>query len=183
MLNVCRFGPGERLYKGVGRYGEVASDLPYRHPGLAGRVRFVLAGRGDEDDVATARAMGLTVFANPSDAEMAELYAASDLYLNLSEWEGYNLGIGQALAMGLDVVASDIEAHREFDVELLTGIPEICAAVARRHAEWDEDAKGREPMVEGWDGPLTRLAETIERDVDDVVPQWSWTGDPGLVRP
>lgn len=169
VLNVCRFGRGERFYKGIDRYGEVASDLPYRHPDLAGRVRFILAGRGDEDDVATARAMGLTVLANPSDAEMTEVYAASDLYLNLSAWEGYNLGIGQALAMGLDVVASDIEAHREFGVEVLNGIPELCAAVAKRCANWDEDARGREASIQGWDVPLTRLAETIERDVEEAA--------------
>ena len=173
VLNVCRFGPGERYYKGISRYGEVASDMPYLYPDLAGQVRFILAGRGDEDDVAAVEAIGLTAFANVSDEEMAELYAASDLYMNLSEWEGYNLGIGQALAMGLDVIASDIEAHREFDIERCNSVPDLCTAVAKRHATWSEGAPDRHPSVEGWTSPMTQLATVIEGDIDQAVDPWT----------
>ncbi len=172
ILNVCRFGEGERLYKGIDRYGAVASDLPYRHPELAGKVRFLLAGQGKEEDVAEAQAMNLVTFANISDAELIDLYVASDLYMNLSEWEGYNLGIGQALAMGLDVVASDIEAHREFTIETLNSVPEFCASVARRFETWDEDAKDRRAVIEAWDAPLRTMAELVEGDVAAIEPSW-----------
>ena len=171
VLNVCRFGPGERIYKGIGRYGEIASDAPFRHPELGGKARFILAGGGDDDDVADVEAMGLSAYANVTNDELKELYAASDLYLNLSEWEGYNLGIAQALAMGLHVIGSDIEAHREFDIELSDSIPDICAAVARQFSCWDEDAKSRRALLHAWDAPLTRLAETIELDAETADPQ------------
>jgi glycosyltransferase involved in cell wall biosynthesis len=61
---------------------------------------------------------GLEVRANVTDEEMSDLYAAADAYANFSLWEGYNLGIGQALAMGLPVVASDIPPHRAFGVSV-----------------------------------------------------------------
>ena len=117
--------------------------------------------------------MGLTAFANVSDTEMTELYAASDLYMNLSEWEGYNLGIGQALAMGLDVIASDIEAHREFSVELCTSVPDLCDAVARRYATRCEAEPTRSPSIEDWSGPLARLAAVMESDADEAFDPWT----------
>ena len=46
-------------------------------------------------------ALGLRVFSNLSDRELIDLYVAADVYMNFSRSEGYNLGIGQALALGL----------------------------------------------------------------------------------
>jgi glycosyltransferase involved in cell wall biosynthesis len=172
VLNVCRFGVAERRYKGIVHYGEVASDLVYLHPNIVGRVVFVLAGRGDEEDVAYATSLGLTVFPNLTDAEITELYVAADLYMSLSAWEGYNLGIGQALALGLDVVASDTEAHREFGVETKSSVPDFCEAVARRAARFDETAQGRHAVVQPWADPLTRMAETVEADLNETREVW-----------
>src|SRR5690606_22494979 len=116
VLNVCRFHRSERHYKGIDAYVALHEAFVRTHPEAAGRVVFALCGKGTEKDVAEMRAQGLAVFPNITDEEMTELYAAADLYANMSKWEGYNLGIGQALAMGLPVVASDIPAHREFCV-------------------------------------------------------------------
>ncbi|MCW6511935.1 glycosyltransferase [Lichenifustis flavocetrariae] len=165
ILNVCRFRSAERIYKGVVRYGNVASDLPYFYPDIGEKVRFILAGRGDDDDVAAVQAMGLDVYPNVSDAELIELYAASDLYMNFSEWEGYNLGIGQALAMGLDVVASDIAAHREFDIEVSDSILKICASIKKRQAAQDDAQKTRHSKLDMWKTSLGTLAQTIEADL------------------
>ena len=96
---------------------------------------------------------------------MTDLYVASDLYMNMSEWEGYNLGIGQALAMGLDVVASDIDAHREFGVETTSSVIEACASLARRFAAWSEGPATRRPVSESWDAALATMVDLIEGDV------------------
>ena len=128
-----------------------------------------MAGLGDADNVADMRELGLVPFANVSDAEMRERYAASDLYVNLSEWEGYNLGIGQAMAMGLDVVASDIDAHREFGVDVAHTVPEICDQIAARVGHWSQGPSARRPVVEHWDAPLARFAEILEQDHDAEV--------------
>ena len=163
IFNVCRFGREERQYKGIDAYIDLATELPFV-PGPGERALFVLAGRGDPEDVGHVRAAGLTVFPNVTDAELAELYAASDLYVSLSRWEGYNLGIGQALAMGLGVVASDIPAHREFGIATASGNAHLCALVREHYARWDEGATERQARVEAWEPPLALLAGILEAD-------------------
>ena len=116
VLNVCRFEQAERRYKGIDVYAEVAKRFREAHPSLAARTDFVLCGKATKDDVREVEALGLSVLPNVSDQELADLYVAADVYMNFSQWEGYNLGIGQALAMGLPVIASDIPAHREFGI-------------------------------------------------------------------
>jgi GT2 family glycosyltransferase len=158
ILNVCRFHQGERFYKGVDEYAEMRRVLELVDPVLAARTVFVLCGKGDADDVALMRMRGLTVLANVTDAEMADLYAAADLYANFSRWEGYNLGIGQALAMGLPVIASDIPAHRAFGVQISKD-----AADAAMHVISNADAQAeRTPRIWEWDQPLASFVAEIE---------------------
>ncbi|MFK5600318.1 glycosyltransferase [Methylobacterium sp. HMF5984] len=172
VLNVCRFGAEERRYKGIDAYIKLLDDLPFIVPDLAEMGVFAQAGRGDHRDIAHVKAGGLTPFANVTDVELAELYAASDLYLSLSQWEGYNLGIGQALAMGLPVVASDIPAHREFGIDTASTTPRLCALIAEHYAAWDEAATARQARIEPWEVPLARMAEVMEADCaeEDVGP-------------
>lgn len=173
VLNVCRFHEAERSYKGVDDYMALAAELPFAVPALAGRAVFALAGRGDDEDIAFVRSGGVAVFPNVPDEEMADLYAAADLYVNLSQWEGYNLGIGQALAMGLDVIASDIPVHREFGVTTAGSLPMLCAAVADAFARRDEAGAERTARIEHWDEPLARMAALLEQDLaEDAAGPW-----------
>ncbi len=173
ILNVCRFHESERRYKGVDLFADLAAESRYLVPHLAERGAFVLVGRGDEEDVEYLRKAGLTVFPNVTDEEMAELYAASDLYMSLSQWEGYNLGIGQALAMGLPVVASDIPAHREFGIPTSNAVPRLCALVGEALSRCDEAAENRIARLEPWDVPLSKLVDALEEDVAaDRLGRW-----------
>ncbi|WP_082507880.1 glycosyltransferase [Methylobacterium sp. Leaf113] len=168
VFNVARFGEAERHYKGIDSYMELAAEAqfhadPHRAPPL-----FVLAGRADASDEAYVSAIGILVFKNVSDAEMAELYAATDLFVSLSRWEGYNLCIGQARAMGLPVVASDIEAHREFEVGTANLIPLLVQKVHEHASCWNENVLHRDVLIEPWDRPLTLMSDTIEADLHDA---------------
>ena len=158
ILNVCRFHAGERKYKGVDQYADMLTVLKSVDPDFAARCIFVLCGKGDEEDVAEVRARGLTVIANVSDEEMLDLYAAADLYANFSRWEGYNLGIGQALAMGLKVIASDIPAHRAFGIRVVDST--VSAAFAL--LDLTRESTERVSRLWGWDEPLRLFAEEIE---------------------
>lgn len=116
VLNVCRFHRAERRYKGVDDYVALRRRIAADSPALAERMIFVLCGKGSAADRVEMEAEGLAVHANVTDAELSDLYIAADLYVNFSKWEGFNLGIAQALAMGLEVIASDNPAHRQFPI-------------------------------------------------------------------
>lgn len=168
ILNVARFGEGERHYKGIDSYMELAAEAQFHADPQRASPIFVLAGRGNASDEAYVRAAGVVVFTNISDAEMAELYAAVDLFVSLSRWEGYNLCIGQARAMGLSVVASDIEAHREFGVETANTVPLLLEKLQEHASRWDETDIQRDALFEPWDRPLTLMTDTIESDLNDA---------------
>jgi O-antigen biosynthesis protein len=116
VLNVTRYLGGERLYKGVGHYADVRDALMRSHPDLQGRVRFVLAGRSEPADRAWAESRGLVALSNLDDDQLIAAYLDSNIYLSTSQWEGYNLGLAQALALGVPTLASARGAHPEFPI-------------------------------------------------------------------
>jgi GT2 family glycosyltransferase/uncharacterized coiled-coil protein SlyX len=158
VLNVCRFHEAERAYKGVDLFADVKIALKALAPELHQRTVFVLCGKGAQQDVQAMTRRGLQVEANVTDEEMLDLYCAADAYASFSQWEGYNLGIGQALAMGLPVVASAIPAHREFEVPV-TDDPVQAAA---RLAAVAGQPREREPRVWDWREQLKPFMSIVE---------------------
>lgn len=159
VLTVCRFSENERAYKGLDKVAAVLREFAYLHPERARRVVFALAGAGAEEDVAAVRQLGFTVFPNVPDEELTDLYAAADAYVSFSRWEGYNLGIAQALAMGLPVAASDIPAHREFGVFTSNSTLLVCDWLAREVA--GRGARERRADLRDWDESTARFAEVV----------------------
>lgn len=172
ILNVCRFTASERNYKGVDRYVDIAQEFGLLHRAAKDACVFALVGRGEPADVALLEGEGLRVFPNVSDAEMGELYAAADAYASFSRWEGYNLGIGQALAMGLPVVASGIEAHREFPIVTSNATIEVCAELARQHAAWAGGPVERKAVLEPWQPALDLFCDTLAADCAAAPGPW-----------
>lgn len=157
VLNVCRFHLAERAYKGVDTFVRVRLELEISSPDLASRSIFVLCGKGDPSDVAAMTAQGLEVAANVNDEELVDLYCAADAYANFSTWEGYNLGIGQALAMGLPVVASDIPAHRAFGIDVTNQASEAAIFLKQFNKKHD-----RIPRIFDWNAPLATFVSEVE---------------------
>lgn len=157
VLNVCRFHDGERVYKGVDTYGRLCAELARGVVEFPKTVVLVLCGKGREDDVKAMTALGLKVFANVTDVELVELYCAADAYMNFSKWEGYNLGVAQALAMGLPTLASDIPAHRAFGIETSDEMEKVIS--------WLKTAVGdtapRSPILFDWGDSLNKLEAAI----------------------
>jgi GT2 family glycosyltransferase len=164
VFSVCRFHRAERRYKGINVYAEVAERFHKACPALTDNVLFVLAGKGTREDVAEVEALGISAIANLSDAELTDLYAAADIYMSFSQWEGYNLGIGQALALGLPVIASDIPAHREFGIAA-TNDPAAAAGALAPLVEAAFSGRllaDRAPRLWTWDEPLAAFAAQVE---------------------
>lgn len=158
VLNVCRFHAAERAYKGVDQFALVRKRFAQlAPPELWSRTVFVLAGKASGEDVRAMTAAGLFVEANVSSEELTDLYFAADAYANFSCWEGYNLGIGQALAAGLPTVSSDIPAHREFGIPT-TNDPDEAAAELIRFGTGTSERTAR---LWPWDEPLNSLCDLV----------------------
>ena len=126
VLNVTRYFEAERRYKGVDFFAQVQRAFGQRYP-EARDVRFVLIGRSTPEDRAWAASQGLVAFSDFSETELIEAYLDADAYVSGSQWEGYNLGIGQAISFGLFTAASDRGAHREFGIPV-SNDPEALAS-------------------------------------------------------
>lgn len=158
VLNVCRFHAGERIYKGVDTFVSVFDTCKAINLEQSDKFIFVLCGKGAPDDVAEMARCGLLVEANVSNDEMLDLYCAADAYANFSKWEGYNLGIAQALAMGLPTTASDIPAHRAFGIHVSNDVDDAANWILQT-ARTNEP---RAPKIWAWDKPLAQLIDVIE---------------------
>jgi GT2 family glycosyltransferase len=177
ILNVCRFDPSERNTKGVDCYINIANHLKDVSSKLAKNAIFVLCGDGDESAVKELRRLGIDVRDNVSDDEMIGYYAAADAYLSFSTWEGYNLGIGQALAMGLPVIASDIPAHRAFGVTIANNLD---SAVASLMELMSNPLGPRIPRLWDWDCSIGALTAAINNSLHPDQPTQAFSdGAPG----
>ena len=163
VLNVCRFSANERQYKGLDKVARIAREFPFIHPNLAKNVIWALAGAGSPDDVREVEALGFTVFPNLPDSDLADLYLAADAYMSFSRWEGYNLGIGQSLAMGLPTLASDIPAHREFPIVTTDSTLVACDWLAAEVTRGTAKTGNREPVIFTWEESTAKFAQTISQ--------------------
>ncbi len=164
VLNVCRFRAAERRYKGLDKYAEVRHEFQFMRPKLAARTVFIVCGKAELDDVIEMRRYGFEVYGNITDIEMEEIYMAADIYVNFSQWEGYNLGIGQALAAGLPVVASDIAAHRAFPIFTSNGTLDIVEKLSEYAERVLANQVERKPLVIDWKPSL----EKVEREIVEL---------------
>jgi glycosyltransferase involved in cell wall biosynthesis len=113
-------------------------------------LSLALIGGGAEEARLRQRAAALGVtdrvrFAGER-PEAARLFAAFDVFAAPSRKEGLPLGVMEAMALGLPVVASDIAGHREVLGEGSTGlVPGTAAAFAERLIAVlaDADLRGR----------------------------------------
>ncbi len=172
VLNVCPLAPSERNDTGVDRYVEIAQEFGLLHPHAREACVFALVGRGEPEDVRQLEGEGLRVFPDVTDDETHELYAVADAYANFSRWEGDNLGIGQALAMGLPVVGSDIAAHREFPIVTSNSTIAVCAELARQHALWAGGRVERAAVLEPWQPALDLFCDTLAADCAAAPGPW-----------
>lgn len=104
-----RFDP----QKGLDRFIDTAALLNATHP----EIQWLLAGYGREEEALRARIVHLNLTQHMrvivSPASTREIYAATDVFVFPSRYEGFGLTLVEAMACGCAVVASDIETSRE----------------------------------------------------------------------
>jgi len=108
--------------KGLGHVVDAAARLRERQPD----VRYALVGEGPERGALERRiaAAGLSgCFFLPGFREdYADWIAACDVFVLPSLWEGFNLSLLTACALGRAVVATNLEANREILIPGVTGL-------------------------------------------------------------
>jgi mannosyltransferase len=140
-----------RHQKGTDVFVDTALDLLTDHPTLTAVVmgRATSKDRGFEAElrrkVAAAGAQERVIFAPEVPVwEIADWYAALDLYVAPQRWEGFGLTPLEAMASGVPVVATRVGAFEELIVEGQTGalvprddLPAMTRAVGAALADQD----------------------------------------------
>jgi glycosyltransferase involved in cell wall biosynthesis len=114
----------ETLVLWVGRIQPVKDPQPYKGLQCLIRIaekikkenrhiRILAVGRGDHSVKPVLEKQGITVLLNQPSEKMPVIYAAADVFLNTSLWEGFNLPLVEAQYQGTPVIALKICAHPE----------------------------------------------------------------------
>ncbi len=103
---LMRLGAGEARYKG---HAELL-DLIRRVP----ETRWEVAGRGTPDDARALIDAGVALHLNPDDDARTRFLRGIDVFVTTSLWEGTNLPLVEAQALGTPGLAFDTGAHPEF---------------------------------------------------------------------
>jgi GT2 family glycosyltransferase/glycosyltransferase involved in cell wall biosynthesis len=172
LLYVGRLNPEAQPYKGTADLIEAAREWKQSRPD----IRVVMAGSGSDGDAVRIREAGGIPLLNVPQEEMGALYAAADIYLTASRWEGFDLPVAEAAAQGVPSIALRIGAHPEVVRDGETGIladsvPDLIAAAARLA----DDAKRRRAMgaaAREFAGQFTwaRAADGYEAVLNEVAP-------------
>jgi glycosyltransferase involved in cell wall biosynthesis len=123
---LMRLGPGEAQYKGNELFIELIERLQ-----KSSLIEACLMGRGTEDDRKHWEQKGFEVHLNSSDAERETYLRSLDVFVSSSQWEGFNLPLVEAQALGTLGLAYDVGAHPETTPFVM---PSMCDAEAFIHA-------------------------------------------------
>ena len=114
---LMRLGEGESKYKGV----ELFADL-VELSRSGGGIEFAIMGRGSDEDRNRWEALGVEVHLNASDGERASYLRDLDVLVSPSMWEGFNLPLVEAQALGTVGLAFDVGAHPETTPYLMSNL-------------------------------------------------------------
>lgn len=154
----------EQPYKG---FAELRALLP-RIRRISPRIRVALLGKIDDSERQWLDSLDVILLPNYPAARMGTAYAAADILLNLSRWEGFNLALVEAQYQGTPVVAYDVGPHGEVTRNQHSGllVPDKAGALLDAVRMLVEDDKLRKQMS---DNARTFAADwTWERNLDQL---------------
>lgn len=106
---LMRLGNGEALYKGK----QIVLQLQRLFSVAGVDVEFRLMGRGSDEDARDYKEQGFKVHLNATDEDKATFLHELDVLVSPSLWEGCNLPLLEAQALGTAALAFDTGAHPE----------------------------------------------------------------------
>lgn len=163
VLGYCgRLHRGHPPYKGTGVLLELGRRITAELPDAV----LVMCGIASPEDEEWVRAAGALPVANLPPAEMPAFYAALDVYVCASRWEGFNLPLVEAAWHGVPGVAYNAGAHGEHvtavlvadgDMEQLTARARELAADAALRQRLGAQAREKAQRF-SWDATAAELA-------------------------
>ncbi|WP_315831412.1 glycosyltransferase [Bradyrhizobium prioriisuperbiae] len=113
-----QFADDEQPYK---NFAELLSLIPKIRRRCRG-VKIALLGKIAKEELSKLDSYEVILLAGHPREEMGVAYAAADILINLSRWEGFNLALVEAQYQGTPVVAYDIGPHPEVVANEKTGM-------------------------------------------------------------
>ncbi len=120
---LVRFGKGEAFYKGNHLFSQLIQEMKSPESNL--NFEYHAAGAGALDDVADMEEQGVITHLNLSDEDKATYLRSLDVFISFSLWEGFNLPVVEAQALGTVGLAFDAGAHPEVTPFVCRDLAEI----------------------------------------------------------
>jgi GT2 family glycosyltransferase/glycosyltransferase involved in cell wall biosynthesis len=192
-LYVGRLNPHAQPYKGTARLLAMHQEIMEKHP----EAKLAMAGFGNDDDAAWIRSQGAMPLLNVAVEDMPKLFAAADVYVTASAWEGFDLPLVEAQRSGKPVVAFRIGAHPEVvddgnsgflvdnDTDFVTALGRLVSNESlRREAaaaatdwssrfRWDDTVEMYDALV---GGVLAEIGPVLPEEASRPAPATSGTG-------
>lgn len=128
---LMRLGQEESHYKGNRLFLEVVA----RCTAQGVPAHFMAMGRGTAEDAAFFAAKGIETHLNAPDGMKWEYLRGLDVFISPSLWEGFNLPLVEAQALGTMGVAFDTGAHPEVTPFVVSSVDEVVALLKRLAAD------------------------------------------------
>ena len=125
---LMRLGAREARYKGNQTFVEIAKTLMPE-----GNFEFWAMGKGTEEDAALFESQGVKAKLNGTEEEKQNYLRGLDVFVSCSLWEGCNLPLIEAQALGTPGIAFDVGAHPEVTPLIATNISEIVSMIRAFH--------------------------------------------------
>lgn len=106
---IGRLNPAGQPYKGTKDLMCLFSEISANNPA----VKTMMVGYGDDDDARRVADLGIIPFIKAPVAAMPVIYAATDIYVTASRWEGFDLPLVEAAGFSKPGAALNIGAHPE----------------------------------------------------------------------
>src|SRR3989338_617293 len=106
---IGRISPHKNIHNLLKIFDEVNREIPNTKLLIAGKPTF----KSYYSELKQKAGKNVIFKESVKDGELPNYYAACDLYVTASLWEGFNLPLAEAQAVGKEVVAFDVCSHPE----------------------------------------------------------------------
>ena len=117
LLYVGRLNLTNQPYKGLAELVSVYQDVSIKNK----NIKLLAVGYGSKNDEELLKNQGLLSLSNVLEEMMPIIYSASDIYTTCSQWEGFDLPVGESQYFGKPVICYNIGAHPEIMISGKTG--------------------------------------------------------------